>query len=191
MSLKPSIEEAQITQKTREKLLELSNFLQMNQEVIKLMKMGFETYRRIRQKNRAEGATPEEAESEDAAFEEFNASLNWHSIRASHCQTRALLLAKRCDGVISLVSLVDMVDIMHECSRGADYQLAGFTREHNHARNSKRGHTIFTIDEDNNSRHHDASPGNIHSRMSPKQLKVLKYLCTNQYRPPGQRIEPV
>ena len=178
ISLKPSIEEAQKIQENREKLLELSNFLEMNQEVMKLMKIGFERYRRIRQKNHAAGTTTEEAESEVVAFEEFNASLDEHSIRAFHHQKRALLLVKRCDGVISLVSLIDMMDIVYNCSHGIDHKLIGLTREHDHARHSEKGRTIFTINEDNNNSHHGVSPSNIYRCTSSNQLKVLSYIST-------------
>ncbi|KAF8536494.1 hypothetical protein BDD12DRAFT_807728 [Trichophaea hybrida] len=106
MSLKPSIEDAQTIQKGNEKLQELSKFLEMNQWVIKSLKASFGRYRQITQKCRAVGATPEDADFEDAAFENFNASLDEHLNRISHHQKLALFGVKRCGQLNALVTNV-------------------------------------------------------------------------------------
>jgi hypothetical protein len=87
----------------------------MNKGVIKLMKVGFESYLQIRRKNRAVGTTSEEIDAEETAFKEFTISLNRHLARATQHQKRVLFLVKRCDGLIALVSLVNAFGyIVHE-----------------------------------------------------------------------------
>jgi hypothetical protein len=95
----PSLKHAKTLETQRDKLLELSNFLAMNQQVMKKMKAGFKKIRRAKDPNLA-------AESD---FPEFMASLEDHFMRAKHHSDRVQCLIKRCDGLAALVLLLPLI----------------------------------------------------------------------------------
>jgi hypothetical protein len=103
-TITPSLEDIQTVQEKRETLLQLSNFLEMNQEVIESMKASFERFHR--KKNRDQETDRGEAGFEKTAIEDFMASLNEHLMRMSNHHKRALNLIRRCDGPVASVSLV-------------------------------------------------------------------------------------
>jgi len=109
----PSLEDIQTVQVKREALLKVSNFLEMNQEVIGSMKTGFEMF--PRQENGGQGTDRGEADFEKTAIEDFMATLDEHLMRMSNHQKRALNLIKRCDGLAMSVSLV--LQYMHSYLR--------------------------------------------------------------------------
>jgi len=90
----------------REKLLELSNFLEMNQEVIRLMNAGFRKFQRKRNLSQGTNSNSGEADFEQMATEDFMASLDEQLMRTSNHQKRVLNLIRRCDGLIGSVSRV-------------------------------------------------------------------------------------
>ena len=93
----PILEDAQRLEVLRGKLLELHNFLGMNQYVINSMKTGFEKFRRLSAENSAKYA-------EDAEFVEFAASLDDHLMRTSQHRKRVKTLIRKCESLATLVS---------------------------------------------------------------------------------------
>ncbi|KAF8252577.1 hypothetical protein K440DRAFT_657796 [Wilcoxina mikolae CBS 423.85] len=96
----PTLKDIQTVQLKREKLLELSNFLKMNQGVISLMISGFKRFQCKRNCGTRMNSTGGKADVEQmAAEDDFVASLEEHLMRASNHQQRALNLIRRCDGL--------------------------------------------------------------------------------------------
>ena len=99
----PTKEHAQTLQFLRDKLLQLSNFLNMNLHTIESMEEGIK-------KLQSQGVL-ESAHAEDAAFERFTASVDDAVKRTRQHRERVLGLTRRCDSLAALVSFVHFFDV--------------------------------------------------------------------------------
>jgi len=99
----PSKEHAQTLQFLRDKLLQLTNFLNMNLQTIESMKEGIE-------KLQSQGNSVR-VYAEDEAFERFTASVGDAIKRTRQHRERVLGLTHRCDSLAALVSFIHFFDI--------------------------------------------------------------------------------
>ncbi|KAF8537237.1 hypothetical protein BDD12DRAFT_888172 [Trichophaea hybrida] len=108
----PTLKDIQTVQLKRQKLLELSKFLKMNQGVISLMVSGFKRFQCKRNRSKEINSTRGKADVEQmAAEDDFVASLEEHLMRVSNHQQRAQNLIRCCDGLnASVPSMLDTRD---------------------------------------------------------------------------------
>ncbi|KAI5858337.1 hypothetical protein BZA05DRAFT_380907 [Tricharina praecox] len=118
-----ALDDAQRLARQRSKLLELYNFLGMNEYIIASMSAGFAEFRRLSAASAASAAKL----AGDKEFEMFEAALQRHGMRTAQHRDRVMTLLRVCE---SLATLVPSMLVSHDNNlmRGLQEKAAEYTR---------------------------------------------------------------